>query len=241
MVAKAAARQNLSKKMALVIKGRIQEYYSSGVAILPDYSLTEKNDGTIDGNVVFECDIANVANLPQIGAPHPRDSRAECYNREITFLGLRKVRLTASYFGLVSGKTKSIISYSPNTDKNAIETHPDFEAFAGDKDTPKNGAEFDQETGEFFGFFDPSKKGFFGARNYLFPSTMISLTYWQNSVPSLNRRMSIRNSVPGFRKPSDVKDFLLLDIPYRQVGSFYQVTEQYLGSGPDGFNKAFYP
>lgn len=221
-------------------KGNVREFYANGVAIQPNYSLTEKNDGTIEGNVIFETDMANFSNLPRMKSVHPRESRCEIYNREITYLPLLKVRLTASYFGLISSKTDPIISYTPNTDKEPIETHSLFEEFAGTRSSPKNGAKFDDDTGEFLGFYDQSIKGLFGTAHYLVPATMVSLTYWQSSVPSLTKRMSIKASVPGFRKPSDVKDFLLLDIPYRQIGSFYQVTEQYLGSGPNGFSKKIY-
>lgn len=217
--------------------GRVRDFYADGVVILPNFSLTEKNDGTIEGTVVFETDMSNFSSLPRMGAAHPRDSRCEIFNREITYLPLQKVRLTASYFGLVSAKTEPIISYTPNSDKDPVETHPLFADFA----TPGNGARFDPESGEFLGFFDKAIKDLYGAAHYIVPSTMVSLTYWQSSVPSLSRRMSIKASIPGFRKPSDVKEFLLLDIPYRQIGSFYQITEQYLGSGPGGFSRKLYP
>jgi len=227
--------------MAVQKKGSITDFYSDGVAIQPGFSLTEKNDGTIEGNVTFECDISYFNNLPRMKAPHPRDTRCELYNREITYMGLQKVRMVGSYFGLISKKTDPIISYTPNTDKDPVETHPLFQDFAGTKDAPINGAKFDDETGEFLGFFDASVKDLFGVRGYLNPSTMIALTYWQSSVPSLSKRMTIRTSVPGFKKPPDVKDFLLLDMPYRQIGSFYQVTEQILGSGPNGWSTKLYP
>lgn len=223
------------------IKGRVTDFYANGVSIQPGYSLTEKNDGTIEGNVVYECDMAYFANLPRMFSAHPRESRCECYNREITYLPLKKVRLTASYFGLISKKTNPILAYSPNTDKDSIETHPMFTSFAGTPSTPKNGAQFDVETGEFLGFFDYTKKEFFGVRHYLAPATLVSLTYWQSRVPSLRNRMKIVNSIDGFRKPPDVKNFLLLDSPYRQIGSHYQVTEQYMGSNSDGFSKTIYP
>jgi len=220
--------------------GNAAEHYADGVVIQPNYSLTEKNDGTIEGNVTFLTDMDHFANLPRMKAPHPRESRCEIYNRDITYLPLRKVQLVASYFGLISNKTEPVLAYTPNTDKEPIETHPLFEEFAGTKASPKNGAKFDDETGEFLGFYDQAIKDLFGAAHYLVPATMVSLTYWQSSVPSLTKRMSIKASIPGFRKPSDVKNFLLLDIPYRQIGSFYQCTEQYLGSGPNGFSIKIY-
>lgn len=145
--------------------GRVRDFYADGVVILPGFSLTEKNDGTIEGNVTFETDLANFANLPRMGSSHPRESRCECYNRDITYLPLQKVQLVASYFGLISSKTAPILSYTPNTDKEPIETHPLFEDFA----TPENGATFDEETGEFLGFMDKAIKDLFGARHYLVP------------------------------------------------------------------------
>ena len=222
--------------MATVIKGSITDYSANGVVAQPGYSLTEKNDGSIEGNVVFECDAANFFNLPQMGDAHPSDSRCELYNREITYMALGKIRMTGSYFGIVSSPTDSILSYSPNVDREAIETHPNFATFG----TAENGAKFDSETGEFLGFFDREIPELFGVAHYLSPSTMVSLTYWTSNPPSLSRRMSIVSSVDGFTKPDDVADFLLTDMPYRQVGSFYQVTEQYIGSGPNGWSEILY-
>jgi hypothetical protein len=227
--------------MSLTRKGNITDYYADGVVIQPNYSLTEKNDGTIEGQVVFECDESRSGNLPIMNSAHPRDPRCELYNREITFLPLRKIRLTGSYFGLVSAKTDPTISYTPNVNQDPVTTHPDFATFAGTPTAPLNGAKFDLATGEFLGFFDPEIKDLFGAEFYLVPATLLSLTYWTKSVPTLGRRMTRKTTIPGFRKPADVKEFLVIDFPYRQVGSFYQVTEQIMGSGPNGFSKKLYP
>jgi len=227
--------------MSLTKKGAITDYYADGVSILPNYSLTEKNDGTIEGQVVFECDETRFNNLPQMNAPHPRDTRCELYNREITYLPLRKIRMTGTYFGLVSSKTTPTISYTPNLNQDPVTSHPDFSTFAGSEAVPLNGAKFDRETGEFLGFFDPAIKDLFGVEFYLVPATLLSLTYWTKTVPSLGRRMTRKTSIPGFRKPSDVKEFLVIDFPYRQVGNFYQVTEQIMGSGPNGFSATLYP
>jgi len=37
-----------------------------------------------------------------------------------------------------------------------------------------------------------------------------------------------------------VKNFLLMDESYSQVGNFYQVTQSYLGSGDRGWDKDIY-
>jgi len=233
-VTKGQDHPNQSKAMAVKKKG------NPSITLQPGFSLTEKDDGTIDGTCVFECDQSLLNFLPQKGAAHPRDSRCEIYSRTITWMGLEKIQMVASYFGLVSSKTNPIIAYTPNTNKEPLETHPLFETFAGTQASPINGAVFDSETGAFLGFFDQTIKDLFGATGYLVPATMVSETYWQRSVPSLTKRMTIVNSITGFRKPPDVKNFLLLDMPYRQVGNFYQVTKQYLGSGPLGWSKKIY-
>lgn len=227
--------------MPITKKGNVESFYADGVVTLPNYSLTEKNDGTIEGQVVFEADISKFNNFPKLKAPHPRDSRCELYNREITYLPLNKVRMTGSYFGLVSRKTDPILSYTPNTNQEAITSHPDFEDFAGTSAEPLNGAKFDDETGEFLGFFDPAIKDLFGVQFYLVPATLLSLTYWTTNIPSLGKRMQKKSTISGFRKPSDVKEFLIMDTPYRQIGSHYQVTELIMGSGPNGFSNILYP
>ena len=152
-------------------------------------------------------------------------------------MGLRKVKLVGSYLGLVAATTEPVVSSNPNTNKDKIESHPDFATFA----TPANGAVFDADTGEFLGFFDKTIKGLFGEDAYLTPASLVSLTYWTSSVPRTKKPMSIVSSIKGFIKPEGVKEFMVLASPYRQIGSFYQVTDQYMGSGPDGFSRIVYP
>jgi len=222
--------------MAIKIKGDI-----GGIAVQPDYSITEKNDGTLEGQITFVCDVSNVASLPAMGAPHIKDARLELYNREITYHGLDQVSMTGSYFGLITSKTEPTLSYTPNTNQEPITSHKDFAEFAGTKDDPENGAKFDDDTGEFLGFFDPEITDLFGVSAYLIPATLLSLTYWTTRVPKLGKRMQRKSSIPGFHKPSDVKEFMILDYPYRQVGNFYQVTELIMGSGESGFSETLYP
>jgi len=227
--------------MAIKKKGDIQDYYSDGVAIQPNFSLTEKNDGTIEGQVIYICDKNRFNNLPQMGSAHPREARCELYNREITYLPLDRVQMVGSYFGLVSKKTNAILSYTPNTNQEPVTSHPNFTTFAGTADAPLNGATFDTDTGEFLGFYDQTITDLFGVQYYLTPSTLLSRSYWTSDVPSLSRRMRRVATVDGFRKPADVHEFLILDYPYRQIGNFYQVTELIMGSGPNGFSATLYP
>lgn len=213
-------------------------------AIQPNRSITEKNDGTLEGSVVLRCEKNKESQLPEIGDTHPDDDRLEMYQFSKVYQSTGIVEMTGSFFGLISSETEPEISYSGGQNNDPIDTHPSFEVFAGTPAAPLNGAKFDADSEEFIGFFESASAGepnFRGTQYYLTPSSLITLSYWTDSVPTLKKRMSVHDEVSGFKKPDDVKDFLLVDTPYRQVGSFYQVTEQYIGSGPNGINREIYP
>ena len=235
--------------MSRTTKGDI----NGAVIIQPDRSISEKNDGTLEGQVIYKCDRSKISRLPRIGTTHPDDNRLECYNISRTYNSNGLVTATASFFGLISSTTDPVITYSGGQNNEAITTHPNFTDFAGTVDAPLNGAVFETDTNaadygsfiEFGGGEDPDGPQFRGIEYYLTPSTMITLSYWTDKVPSLKNRLKIYSRIRGvssaeLKVPSDVEDFLLLDTPYRQVGSFYQVTEQYLGSGPRGWNEVVY-
>lgn len=221
--------------MSLIIHGRIGTY-----EIQPDYEITESDDGTLEGTVDFECDAANVSGLPRIGAAHPLFRQCEMYARKIKVMKNRKVRMTGSFFGLISNETKPVISTSPGVDRVAIEANPQFRTFAGTQAAPLNGAAFDDETGEFLGFFDPDVEDLFGVRHYFSSSETVTESYWTRSLPKAIKTMVIVPSIPGYRKPSNVKNLLLVTAPVRQVGSHYQVSKNYLTSGPNGWSPTIY-
>jgi len=230
--------------MARVIKGEIEDIF-----IQPDRSINEKNDGTLEGQVVYKCQKEQESDLPVIGTPHPDTTLMECYNISKTHNSNGLITATASFFGLTASQTDPVISYSGGNNQEPIETHPDFiTELAGTSSAPKNGAIFD-DNGEFLRFGggaqDTNEPPFRGVEYYLTPSTQITLSYWTDKVPTLKDRLHIYDKISGvsgqeLKTPPDVENFLLLDTPYRQVGSYYQVTEQYLGSGPDGWNEKIY-
>ena len=235
--------------MSRVNKGDI----ASSVVIQPDRSISEKNDGTLEGQVTYKCDKDSEFSLPQVGDSHPDDSKLECYNISKTYNSNGYITATASFFGLISSTTEPVVSYSGGQNNEPIETHPNFTSFAGTVSAPLNGALFvtDTESEDYSTFIkfgggeDPDGPQYRGTEYYLTASTMITLSYWTDKVPTLKKRLNIYDKISGvtgsdFKVPDDVKDFLLLDTPYRQVGSFYQVTEQYLGSGTKGWNDVIY-
>jgi len=248
--------------MARVTKGEIPTRAvgegDAAIALQPGRIISEKNDGTLEGQAIFQCDKADVSSLPAIGSLHPDDNRMEAYEISKTYNSNGLVTAVISYFGLIASKTDPVITYSGGQNNEPIETHPDFSSFAGTVEAPLNGAKFvteGEEYGAFLGFTeDTATEGeteggdsnqFRGVEYYFTASTQITVSYWQDTAPNLKNRLTIVNKIQGINssdldKPSNVKDFLLLDTPYRQVGNFYQITEQYLGSGPQGWNSEIY-
>jgi len=239
-----------------LIMPRITQGRFDGLQLQPGFEFVQKNDGTIEGTA--DWDWPSWTNIPNlVGSNHPVNPRCECIASSILCLKNGKARITGSYFGLATPKTNPIINYTPNTDRDPITSHPDFFKIAGTDESPKNGAKWIRDVngpGEFLGFVncDPNtgrlgtdgqftRKTLLGVEYYMVPSTMVSVTYWQNSVPALQSRMTIVSKIPGFKAPPGVKEFMLLDTPYRQVGPFYEVTELYMGSGKYGFDRDIYP
>lgn len=218
--------------MPLVKKG------SPLIHIQPGWTVVEDENYLLTGELVFEGDWNYRGNIPRNGSLHPYDRRLTCYGRTLQRLGLDKVRGTLKYIGIVNDPTPFIIEHHGGNGQDPIETHPDFKDFAGTAASPKNGAKFDAETGEFIGFTDLTNS-LAGVRSYIVPSVMVSTTYYTHYIPNLSEVGRI-TSFPPIRAPRNCKNFLLLGQPYRQIGNLFQVTNQYLGSGPDGWNTRIY-
>jgi len=213
-----------------------------------DGSFIEKNDGTLEGSLTFVGE--DIDSFPKIGDSYPKKDKLECYNKTITYGAGDLITCTCSYFGIDVAKTSPVVSYDGGTNNDPIETHPKFgetdsKGLAGTAASPKNGAEFDSETNAFIGFTGDDAGDLLGVQYYLTPANNVSVTYWTTTKPNLNQRMSIV-SKPSlgagrtFLKPPNVKNYLLVDMPYRIQGSLYQVTEQYIGSAKGGWNKIIY-
>ena len=215
-----------------------------------DGSIVKKNDGTLEASLTFVTEKGDEISLPIIGDPHPDNEDLECYNKTITYGDGELITCTCAYFGIEVRKTSPVVSYDGGTNNDPIETHPKFgeagvNGLAGTSSSPKNGAEFDSETGQFIGFTGGDAGDLLGVQYYLTPANNVSLTYWTTTKPNLNSRMSIvgaPNLGAGrtFFKPPNVKNYLLVDMPYRTQGSLFQVTEQYIGSASGGWNKSIY-
>ena len=252
--------------MARVVKGGSND---QKVVMQPDRSIVEKNDGTLEGTVIFKQGEAPTVtrftpsgnqittgggtgedpyrDFPDIDDPHPDDDRLECYNLAYTHNANGYITCQASYFGVVPGQYQ--VTHNIGSDSAPIETHPNFGSLAGTASSPKNDAAFDDETGEFLNFTEGQ---FAGLQYYLTPSNNLSITYWLDTAPNLQALMSVwrdpltlndqRDNTSGIVLPTNVISWLLVSVPTRKVGKFWQVTEQWLGSGSNrGWNVQIYP
>lgn len=211
-----------------------------------DSSFSIKNDGTIEATTTYKTESQYIDSLPQVGDEHPEDSRIKCYERRITYDSLDLITCACSYFGIAAKKQSDpTFDYVGGVNSDPIETHNRFNNIAGDSTTPQNGARFDEQTNEFLGFAGADAGKFAGVSNFLTPAVNVNVTYWTTEKPDLSLRMK-QYDVPEigkdiFRKMPTVKNYLLVDMPYRQVGDLYQVTEQYMGSGDRGWIPKIYP
>lgn len=214
--------------------------------VQPDRTIIERTDGTLEGTVTYVTKKEWAPYLPRLEETHPDDNRLEIHTVEKTLNRVGLASATAHFRGLTDDPTTAVISYVGSPDRESIETHPNFTTLAGtQKSDAKNGAKWllrqgDNETYYVFDGFRDSDNELFGVEYYLKASTQVTTTHWQTAVPKVVR-MKIVPSIDGFKKPADVKDFLLIDTPYRQIGNLYQVSKIYLGSDVSGWSTKVYP
>jgi len=232
------------------------------VAVMqPGRTIVENQEGTLEGSVTWKADVGDLtpetvdsSNLfPTIattngdpGSNHPDDDRLECYNRTITFGNNNIATCVASYFGLTLSQTVPTMSFTGGVTTEPIETHPNFSTFG----TAANGAQFDDD-GRFLRFSEfvsgstnsVTNTNFYGVTSYLTPATNIAISWWSNAKPTPSKLATVTSFLPyeaNVRKPQGVADFLLLSESIKQVGNFYEITQQYMGSVSPGWNTKIY-
>lgn len=230
---------------------------ANSIQIQPNRRIMEKNDGTMTGSVMFRSDASNVSSFPRTGTPHPDDGRLLLYSREFTFQSIGLVEMKGEYFGIWADPSPYVITWPGAGGRDPIETHPDFATFAGAPTTSTapdsqgyayglNGAKFRTDNDaapyyyEFIGFTDPAFPEWYGVNGYLVAEPLLYVSYWTAKEPGIPKVGKIRRPPVSVKRPDNVKNWLLIGAPYRQIGDFFQVTEQYKGSGPNGWNEDIY-
>lgn len=211
------------------------------LTLQPGWTIDEDENGLLTGELSYEGDFAYWRLLPisfGYGRLHPYDTRLTAYKRRVQRLKGDKVRITLSFIGITRDPTPWIVEHPGGSGQDPIETHPDFSNFAGTPTSPKNGAKFDSETGEFIGFTDRSNS-LAGVSAYIVPSVVVNASYYTHFAPQIGNVGKI-SGFPPIYAPRNVRNWLLIGMPYRQIGNLYQVTPQFLGSGPLGWNTRIY-
>lgn len=221
--------------MALKIKGN-----NNTMELQPGWEIVETQEDTLVATLTFKGPYAQRMAAPQRGALIPTGDPLYCHERRMKRLPLGLCEVRCDFIGILADPTPFRVEFPGGTGTEAIELHDQFEDFAGTADEPneENGAKFDPETNEFIGFTAGPKRGM---KSYYVPNTIVNVSYWTFRAPQPRRiTREILASIPGLIVPSSVKDFLLIGMPFRQVGPLWGVTEQYLGSGPNGWDTDVY-
>lgn len=213
--------------------------------------LTQLEDGTWEGQVIYICRWVNVVSLaPRRNvARHPDFPGLICNGCSVERLKPGVVaKLTAKYRGIavpdpvvppgtippIDSSTEEVIT---STSDAPIETHPRFVShIGGTAAAPLNSAKFDSD-GVFKGFAAGS--AFAGIESYVIPSTI-----YRRTNPSHIRPLSL-GSVgtivdPGIGGGSAGANWLYTSKTWRRDGGVYDVTEEYMLSGPGGWNTTIY-
>lgn len=121
-----------------------------------------------------------------------------------------------------------------------IDSHPDFESFAGTPDDPLNGAEFD-ENGLFIGFTSADPNVWGGVTKYLQFAAVVTKTSVVTTAPS-NQAIPRRNTPTGAPWPLPTTvDWLKTNMEIVERGGVFEVMEEWTMSGPRGWNQTLYP
>lgn len=215
----------------------------------PGRAVRIKSDGSAEGTVEYECDRAKVAFLPPLYSPHPDDSSLVAHDIVVNYNGSNLVRAVYSYFGLSAfyNNEKTTIEFDSACDTVPIQTHPDFQSFAGTPESPANGALWvDVETGEIS--TDPEKAEFRGwvsgefrgVESYIVARPIVRKTYFRKSAPALDTTGKIIRRISGVPSIPGITNWLCLGASYREIGGHFQISEEYKGSPAPGWNSKIY-
>lgn len=188
---------------------------------------------------------AALANSPIVNkSAHPIWSDLYCKSVAIKRHGDGAI-ITAQYEGAESWSStddanENTIEVSCTMREEAIESHPKFESWAGTPEKPKSGI-FDDD-GKFVGWNSKTDGGkiMAGVKSYLVPSYSGTITYISRGKPSL---CGIGNIGGGAGLPSvgGKYQWMRTGVSFSSMADGkYKVSETYLLSGPNGWNRYIY-
>lgn len=153
--------------------------------------------------------------------------------------------ITAQYEGAESWSStddsnENTIEVSCTMREEPIESHPRFEYWVGTPEKPKSGI-FDDD-GKFVGWNSKTDGGkiMAGVKSYLVPSYSGTITYISRGKPSLGGIGSIGGGA-GLPSVGGKYQWMRTGVSFSSMADGkYKVSETYLLSGPNGWNRYIY-
>ena len=197
----------------------------------------------------------------RLNQPHEDESHLLCYNANASAeAGFHKA--TFVYKGIEQGKNQIALEIDMALSEEAIETHEDFEEFAGTPQEPKNDAQFNDD-GTFKGFRitagtcpPEQENNKQGVSSYLFPTCTIIETQKSGQRSSTSRKVvgeivtqGFEHQVPGldnttrfprFKAKRGSRDFLVIGEDKQPYGKGEIVKTKHRMSGKRKWNDSIY-
>lgn len=223
---------------------------SAGIKRQPGAELAYDDTGLVEGQIVYAVDSGAWASaVALLGTAHPDDENVTLYRlrRRFNTLGIQEAVFDC--IGLSKDPTDRVVSFPASTSTEPIETHPDFAtaSMAGTPDDPQNGAVFtfddDGNPTSFAGFNkDDAPDELRGVRSYFTSTIICRATYYTRTPPRFSALGKIVGSLPNIPDIGGVVNWLQLAPSSEQIGTarLWRVTEEFLGSGPNGWSEIIY-
>lgn len=146
----------------------------------------------------------------------------------------------AESWSSTSDQYENTVEVSCTMREEPIESHPNFESWAGTPQKPNCGI-FDED-GKFTGWNSKTEGGkiMAGVKSYLVPSYSGTVSYISKGVPSLGGIGRIGGG-GGLPSVGGMYQWMCTGISYQSMSDGnYKVSETYLLSGPKGWNRYIY-
>jgi hypothetical protein len=157
-------------------------------------------------------------------------------------------RVSYIYEGFINSLPAATYELSGTLTEEPIETHKDFEEFAGTPSAPLNGAVFldpetgkptsDDELGVFSEFSVAGDKA--GVSSYASPAVMWTETRFSVSEPSELGDLGEIDSPNGNPPSFSGRNWLLWDVSFRRRGFIYEIRVSWKLSGRKGWDEDIY-
>lgn len=227
----------------------VSDYYGIDGVFLARAKLVRDKYGLDTGECVFNCPTDKVLDFVNASLDaHPLISHLDRERQEIQLIpGISLI--TCGYAGITVGETEPVYELTIGESQEPIETHPDFEDFAGTPSAPLNGAIFlneqgevstEDETGIFSGF--RSSSDFAGISAYMDASQVRWRKTWVSKTRPNDISQLSNIDTPEGPKPSlgGGRNWRYVGLTYQQRGKCYFITKEWQASAAGGWNSTLY-